>query len=80
MLQLWQDPSQAHKSHETFQYIHSALNFYRCALELCLACSHTPEHNLIKQQAKEFNSEFACISEFKIRPKRYINLILISFM
>ena len=64
----------------TFQSIHSALNFYRCALELYLVCSWTPKHNHIKQQAKEFNTEFASISEFKIRPKRYINLILISFM
>jgi len=64
----------------TFQSIHSALNFYHCALELYLVCSQTPKHNHIKQQIKEFNSEFASISEFKIRPKRYINLILISFM
>lgn len=64
----------------TFGSIHSALNFYHCALELHLLCSRTPKRNHIKQEAKEFNCEFASISEFKIRPKRYINLILFFFM
>lgn len=64
----------------TYQSIHSALNFYRCALGLYLSCSQTLKHNQIKWQVNEFNSELASISEFKMRPKKFINLFLISFM